>query len=128
VIEGLRIAPWFFDQLRRNPSNMAMLNDCGQCQAQLSELQRQALRCGYLEQVRDGAAWSHRNGPTITTCAGYAAKLPQVIEVIRAHHHWSKGELQSFAHNPSSQMVEGIEILDREMRALEVAIAEDRNK
>ncbi|TXH41024.1 MAG: hypothetical protein E6Q97_38470 [Desulfurellales bacterium] len=131
MIEGLRIAPWFFDEQRRNPANLSLISDCGKCMASLSQVQRRALNCGfehYPSGHKTGMAWSHRGGPRVNTCPGYLIRLPQVAEVTRAHHHWSKGELQSFAKAPSSQMLEGIEILDRELGELQAWRMKDGNR
>ena len=91
---------------------------------------RQMIGCGYLPPVADHvrlSVWQPTpfspkigyRGPDATTCPGYTCALPEVIEVVRARTHWTKGQLVVFARDPSEQLVMAIEILDAEVNAYE---------
>jgi hypothetical protein len=66
-----------------------------------SEAQRQMLGCGFAPQPEearrkfvsfwDGGSLPNYKGPKMTVCPGYSTQLPEVIETVRAHRHWSKG-------------------------------------
>lgn len=82
--------------------------------------------CGYLPPLPDHvrlSVWQPTpfspklgyRGPAATTCAGYVCGLPEVIEVVRARTHWTKGQLVAFtAGQPSEHLLAAVEILDAE--------------
>jgi hypothetical protein len=87
-----------------------------------AEAQRQLLGCGFLpppEQSKrrhvrlwQGGSLPNYKGPETTVCPGYSTTLPEVIEVVRAHRHWSKGNLPVADREPADPFVAAIEILD----------------
>lgn len=80
---------------------------------------RQSLGCGY-EPAPDPALipvlpWTHSGakGDVPTVCVGYTTNLPQVIEVLFARIHWSKGSIAAFTQDPvSEQMAYGIAVME----------------
>lgn len=89
-------------------------------------LRRQSLGCGYeprTDRVRL-TIWqppSGYRGPALTTCAGYTANLPEVIESAVARLHWKTGQLESWCgkRRPTEELLDAIVILDAECSALE---------
>lgn len=88
---------------------------------------RQQLGCGYAPPpsphlasiVRPWAGLGYR-GPRPTTCPGYTTNLPEVVEIARAHRHWSKGSLEAFCGGPPPEaVITGVEIFDAAMGELE---------
>lgn len=80
-----------------------MLSDCERCMNELTTERRYVLGCGYLPPAPPQLApfvrpWQGLgyNGPRPTTCPGYTTQLPVVIELVRAHRHWAKGQLEAF--------------------------------
>lgn len=71
------------------------------------------MSCGF-EPVGEGQPWGHSGCDPVSICPGFTTALPQVVEVFRAHHHWTNGELKSFANRPSEVLLAAVEILDRE--------------
>lgn len=68
-------------------------------QQPMSLLNRQLMGCGYAPpppapiKAEPSVACGY-NGPDLTVCPGYSTSLPEVIEVAKAHAHWSKGALR----------------------------------
>ncbi len=86
---------------------------------------RQGMGCGYEPPVEHAITWRPPAFPsdeTITTCAGYTVRLPEVIEAARARVHWTKGELESFVEGrPHENLLIAIEILEGSAGELQVA-------
>ncbi len=88
----------------------------------MTEDQRQLMGCGLLPppaesrrrylQIWNGGSLPNYKGPEPTVCPGYSTSLPEVIEVARAHRHWSKGNYQVAGREPNDPLVISIEILD----------------
>lgn len=126
--------PWF-EYARRDPGALGIA-DCGGCYKNTPALVRQSLGCAFEPPPPSSVfvrAWDHpdrrpspdefENGqPKPQICPGYLCRLPQVIEVGRAHMHWSKGSLSAFSPEPSELLIEGIEVLEMESHALQIAI------
>jgi len=109
VIEGYRAAPWFHEMARRSaaPGGSGFgIADCKRCMNNTPRLSRQYLGCGYeprLDETRVKLTiWnppSSSNGKVgysgepLTTCAGYTANLPEVVEAAKGYAHWSKGNV-----------------------------------
>jgi hypothetical protein len=84
--------------------------------------QRQMMGCGYLPppdesrrrhlSIWQGGTLPNYKGPKTTVCPGYSTSLPEVIEVARAHRHWSKGNYQVADREPRDAMVGALEIFD----------------
>ena len=95
-----------------------------------SQLQRQSMACGY-EPAADGrvrlTVWQPPSGKhgyqgsDLTVCAGYTAKLPEVIEATHARAHWNQGALEQFllGHEANEDLLYAILILNGEYNALE---------
>lgn len=69
------------------------------------------------EIVPPQAIWKHAGDDTAgtTICSGFTANLPDVIDIARAHRHWSKGELGTVTGGNDGlpgALVDGLEILD----------------
>lgn len=92
-------------------------------------LNRQSLGCGYeprtdrvhlsVWQPPSGEHGYH--GPPLTTCAGYTANLPDVIETAVARMHWKVGAIEAWCgdERPTEELLDAIVILDAECSALE---------
>lgn len=136
VIAGLRLFPGIKEASRRDGASVAHLNDCKECMRTTPAEARRMMRCGYEDpppphldalaqgwthpaieppKIADGEAW-----PPV--CVGYATKMPEVLEVVRARRHWDKGELASFCgdDSPSDDFLAAIEILDGSVKELEL--------
>lgn len=60
------------------------------------------------------------SGDPPTTCPGYTTQLPAVHAIVRAHAHWSKGQLETFlGEKPTEQTLLAIEIYDGERSRFE---------
>jgi hypothetical protein len=99
--------------------------DCEKCMQTTAKIQRQSLGCGYEprpDRVRL-TIWQPPQGqrgyrgPELTTCAGYTANLPEVIEASIARAHWKNGALQMTEEN--EELGNAMLILDNEYSALE---------
>lgn len=94
----------------------------------LGTLQRQSLGCGYLPPA-DGrvhlTVWQPPStgykGPALTTCAGYTANLPEVIEAAIARAHWKNGAVIPACDGemPTEDLLNSILVLDGEYSQLE---------
>ena len=122
--EGLHAAPWFRELSRRG---VLGISDCEQCKVTLPKAQRQALGCGY-EPKPDGkvhlSVWQPPSGkhgyqgPELTTCAGYTANLPEVIEASLNRAHWAKGNA-SVLGPLSKEALKAILVVDGETNQLQ---------
>lgn len=81
---------------------------------------RQQLGCGWdppLVNIKP-TPWTPQNLSAewkgdVDVCPGYTTKLPEVIEIARAHLYFSKGDLGAFCdESPSDRLREGVEILE----------------
>lgn len=93
-----------------------MLLDCEMCQASATPAQRELMGCGWLPPVENPPdVWRHRGdlGSKHTVCAGYATRLPEVLDVMRHRLHWEKGSLQLrlAGAEPAAPLLDGIEAL-----------------
>jgi hypothetical protein len=87
-----------------------------------SEDQRQLMGCGYTAPVVEsrrrhlsiwqGGSLLNYKGPPTTVCPGYSTALPEVIEAVRAHRHWSKGNYPVAEREPGDPMVVSLELFD----------------
>lgn len=118
MIEGLRLAPWFYEAQRREAC--AVPSTCSACMQTFSSSKRQALGCAYERAVPWATPWtpvamnaSYR-GTMPTVCPGYTTNLPEVVEAVRARVHWSKGSLTTFTKGepPSDALIYAIEIVE----------------
>lgn len=66
--------------------------------------------------------YSHRPLPVV--CAGYTTRLPEVLEAARAREWAVRGQLDVFlgGERATGSLLEAIDILDAEVKALEVWI------
>lgn len=116
--------PWYSHAKR---SGSLAIDDCGKCMERTSRAQRQSLACGYEPASKSLPIrpWDHegrksypgeldeRGVPRVQLCAGYVCNLPEVIEVARAHMHWSKGQIESYCGGmPNEHMLTAIEVLE----------------
>lgn len=127
MIEGCRLWPWVGIEARKNDE--AAFMDCETCMERNNRQTRQHLTCGYEPRLDDeyrgwfppdGKIGFRQNAKTVrlpTVCPGYTTKLPQVIEIARAHRHWKNGQLGMFAPDVSEALLFGIEIIDSEINA-----------
>jgi hypothetical protein len=82
-----------------------------------SKPERQALGCGY-EPAADAMPWqppeAGYHGPRLTTCAGYTANLPEVMEAALTRAHWKVGAVVAACEGemPSPDLLDAILILD----------------
>jgi len=125
----LRLSPWWQDEISSNPADPT--SDCDQCKEMLTAEQRQMLACGFESPTPDVVGWAppfarlgfagmSKDVYEPTTCPGYTTKLPMVIEVTRARHWASKGELRSFVGGrPPEMLVDAVELLDYELQRFE---------
>ena len=62
-------------------------------------------------------------------CPGYLCDLPEVIEVARAHLHWSKGSLHSFCRGeqPGDSLLYGIEVFEGALNSLSSWLMKPKN-
>jgi hypothetical protein len=83
--------------------------------------------CGYEKPLPGVIPWMPPVGSALgykhslpVICAGYTTRLPEVLEVARAHANWSKGSLQAFcgAEPPTETLVALVEIFDMELSQL----------
>jgi len=95
-----------------------------------ARIQRQSLACGFEPPPPPSVrvqAWDHpdrekRPGedkePPI--CPGYLCHLPEVIEIARAHLHWSKGSLHTFCRGEpvTERLNDGVEIFEGALNSL----------
>lgn len=90
MIEGLRVAPAYFDARREG----VVPKSCQECKSTQTMVTRQYMRCGYESAVGDPSAqsWSPPYMRT-TVCPGYTTALPAVAEVLDVHAHWKAGYL-----------------------------------
>ena len=108
------------------------IGDCTACKASKSRLERQYMACGY-EPPLDGKVrltiWQPPSGndrvgyrgPELTTCAGYTARLPEVVEAAFARAHWKNSAIQFYCQGemPTPELLDAILVLDGEYSALE---------
>lgn len=89
---------------------------------------RQMIGCGFEPAFAGATPWQppitklgYRH-PRPTVCAGFTTRLPEVLEVARAHTHWSKGSLHALIgkDEPNEILVAGIEILNVELSHVEL--------
>lgn len=97
----------------------------------MSPEQRQFFACGYEAPVPGVVGWAPpharlgfagmtRDDYEPSTCPGYTTRLPVVVEVTRARHWSSKGDLRSFTGGPPPEMlVDAVEVLDYELARFE---------
>lgn len=113
MIDGIRIAPHAYahrrqDRLHGTGAQQGYL-DCTECQRTLGEVERRAIRCGYLPRLPDPDPEPdpakrpphpylppHAPRPVCQECPGYLIALPQVREALIAYHWWDKGQLATF--------------------------------
>lgn len=148
MIEGLRLIPWFYDELRRDPDGMKALSSCAGCMKANHETTRREMGCGFLPPLSprrrlpvwrpSALAYAGDQQPSENedvllaraTCAGYLVRLPQVVEVARAHNHWHKGELATFCGRdaPSELLLMSVEILAGSVSDLNLALMTPASK
>lgn len=97
--------------------------------ATTTPLQRQSLGCGYLPRAdrihltiwQPPSGERGYQGPTLTTCAGYTANLPEVTEAALARAHWKHGQIVAACggEQPQEDLLNAILILDAEYSAAE---------
>jgi hypothetical protein len=104
--------------------------DCEKCMQTQSKTSRQFWGCAYEAPVEGAVMWeppSSKHGfrqneklePLPTVCPGYSTSLPEVLEIRRAHRHWSNGSLTAFAKEPSEGLLIGIEVYDAEINSVQ---------
>lgn len=80
--------------------------------------------CGYEPALASARPWTPPSSSRLgykhklpVLCAGYTTRLPEVLEVARAHANWERGSLQAFCGTepPSETLVALVEILDIEL-------------
>lgn len=108
---------------------MKMISNCETCLVNQPREMRQAIACGFELPVEHAVAWSHRSGKTsATTCAGYLANLPEVIEAARARMHWKHGGLRDFCHGqPHDNIMAAIEIIDGAASEVESFVMKEKH-
>jgi hypothetical protein len=88
---------------------------------------RRMIGCGYEPALAGAKPWMPPVGSPISyrhslpvICAGYTTRLPEVVEVSRAHASWTHGSLQAFcgADHPSEVLVALVEVFDLELSAM----------
>lgn len=92
-----------------------------------TQLQRQSLGCGYEPRIENANAWQPPSGergykgPRLTICAGYTARLPEVIEVSKARAHWKVGALTHMTGEETADegLLDAVLIFDAECSHLE---------
>lgn len=106
----------FFEHAKRESGALA-IEDCEKCKACNSRQIRQHMACGYEPPIEGALPWEHTgrkvrdDEPKI--CAGYVCNLPEVIEIARAHLHWSKGSLRDFCRGDAPDTVlYGVEVFE----------------
>ena len=123
--EGYRAAPWFQEMSRRK---QIAIDDCKQCMRTTDQMQRQSLGCGYeprtdrvsLQVWQPPSPSGDRTGyvgPPLTHCAGYTARLPQVVEAYIARAHWLKGNVPM--HMTPDDLLNAILIVNVQHDAME---------
>lgn len=116
MIEGLRVAPGFYDALRSGDI-VSHLSNCDTCQAEHSAASREGIGCGWLPLV-DGAQPMTPEGlpaeVALTTCPGYTTRLPQVIEAGEARMHADKHTLRAWLddEDPTALMLTALRITE----------------
>ncbi len=92
------------------------------------KLNRQSMGCAYEAPAPSTVPvmlWDHRGRasqrdefddsgkPVVSVCPGYTTTMPEVIDIARAHRHWSKGELTGYCHGyATTELMIGVEIFD----------------
>lgn len=107
--------PWLQERIRNDRQTVSLLIDCDKCMAKTSQIDRQAMGCGYEPRVEGARGWMHEGytDEPPTTCPGYTTKLPEVVEINRARLHWAKGSIREFCGGePTENIKRGVEILE----------------
>ena len=130
VIEGVRLLPWLELAARESKETVAHLRDCKTCMNQRSVESRQQMGCGYEKPSPFASPWVHTafkrpadadpEKPYPTVCAGYTTKLPEVIEVARAHFHSERETFVSLiGKRATPHLMTGIELMASEVNAVQ---------
>jgi hypothetical protein len=124
--------PWY-EHARREP-NPPAISDCAKCLQNTPRLQRQSLGCGFEPAPPRNIPvrpWDHKGRApghderdehgveTLLVCPAYVCRLPQVIEVARAHTHWAKGAMSIEWLTEHERTAEALEILEGSHGALQ---------
>jgi hypothetical protein len=127
---------WWSEAIRRDL--IGAQRKCEMCMQETTQDQRQLLGCGYLPppsesrrrylRIWDGGSLPNYKGPKTTVCPGYSTSLPEVIEVARAHRHWSKGNYQVADREPADPFVSSLEIFDASVNAFQAWLATPSDK
>lgn len=90
------------------------------------EAMRRAMGCGWLPRSDEDAQrpphvpLSEREGlHELTTCPVYTTELPDVVDIVTAWMHWSKGQLSVplAGLDPSPALIHGVELLEGSVKA-----------
>jgi hypothetical protein len=111
---------WWSEAIKRGL--VGAQSKCETCMETQTNEQRQILGCGYVAPLDEsrrrhipiwqGGSLPNYKGPKTTVCPGYSTALPEVIETVRAHRHWSKGNYQVADREPRDAQVIALEIFD----------------
>jgi hypothetical protein len=103
------------------------LFDCGECKSMFGRETRQAMGCGWEDKsprvpsvpwspscLQDNHDWrclgKTQSEPSV--CPGYSISLPETLEIVRAHAHWTTGGgLRDFTADPTEALKLGVEML-----------------
>jgi hypothetical protein len=88
---------------------------------------RRMIGCGFEPALAGAKPWMPPLSPKVgykhslpVICAGYTTRLPEVLEVARAHASWTHGSLQAFCGSdvPTEVLVALVEVFDLELSAM----------
>lgn len=109
MIEGLRVAPAYFDARRDN----VVPKSCEECKRTVNATSRQYMACGFEPAVAGAQPWSPSYMQT-TVCPGYTTSLPAVEETLDAYPHWKAGYLTEAldGESPSKGLLDCLSALE----------------
>lgn len=114
TLAGLISLPWLQEAMQRHPGGV-LISDCDECKENMNREARQSLGCGWepVDPRIPVVPWTHQSGkmPTPVVCAGYAVRLPEVIEIARARF-WKDSLWDLCDGEPHDVVIEGIERLE----------------
>lgn len=100
MIEGLRVAPAYFDARADND----VPKSCEECRERTNVQMRQDMGCGYEKAIdAPGSVWSPPYmQPTV--CPGYTTSLVPVRECLAAYVQWEQRTLTEYLGAPPSEV------------------------
>lgn len=100
MIEGLRVAPAYFDARHEGK----VQKSCQECKRTVNATARQHMGCGYEPAIAGAVPWSppawRDRGLRTTVCPGYTTALPATMECFDAYPQWEARTLTEYLGEP----------------------------